>query len=344
MTARPGILDFWGGLVELTVVGSGAGHRTLDRGASAVLVRAAQWSLLVDCGAGTLDALLRGVVPSQIDAIFVTHPHPDHVGDFMNLLAHWSAGSKQSPLAVYAPPETAADLAVDVARLQRMGILRFPVALTAVGPTETVQVGDLHVRAFETDHRIESRGYRIEAPASAPSLDMERVVASGVPIGPMLGQLKRGEPVTLVDGRVVQPRDVCEPFGRACAVAITGDTAASLTVIDAVRGVNVLVHEATFADDKQDNAAYWGHSTARQAGEVASAAGVGALVLTHISHRYDPGVLPHAAEAAETFAGNVIVASDGMRVDVRRGAVYAPVSVWADEPPRWPGARQLRAI
>jgi len=78
-------------------------------------------------------------------------------------------------------------------------------------------------------------------------------------------------------------------------------------VVEAVRGVDVLVYEATFAAHHADRAVQSGHSTATEAGTLAAEAGVGALVLTHLSNRYPRAAVGDEAGAQHT---RVLVPND----------------------------------
>jgi ribonuclease Z len=99
------------------------------------------------------------------------------------------------------------------------------------------------------------------------------------------------------------------------ALVYTGDTRPHLPVIEAARGADLLVHEATFGGDEQERAKETGHSTAAEAARVALEAGVARLVLTHISSRYNRDASELLAEAKAVFPETVI-ARDGMTVDV----------------------------
>jgi ribonuclease Z len=98
-------------------------------------------------------------------------------------------------------------------------------------------------------------------------------------------------------------------------VVYSGDTRPVPALVEAARGADLLVHEATFIDEEQDRAVETGHSTAREAARVAREAGVRQLVLTHISPRYTRDAPELLAEAHEEFP-DVSVARDGMVVEV----------------------------
>jgi ribonuclease Z len=135
-------------------------------------------------------------------------------------------------------------------------------------------------------HGVSAVGYALDEDDRPGRFDVATADALGVPHGPERGALQRGESVTLHDGRVVTPDAVLGASRSGRRVVITGDTAPVETVQVLAEGADLLVHEATFGEDERDRAADTLHSTARQAAEVAAAAGVRLLALTHLSPRY----------------------------------------------------------
>jgi ribonuclease Z len=103
---------------------------------------------------------------------------------------------------------------------------------------------------------------------------------------------------------------------RGRAVVITGDTRPAQATVEAARGADLMVHDSTFGDAESDRAQETMHSTAREAAAVAREAGVGRLVLTHLSSRYDREWQPLQEQAREVFPGPVDVAQDGWVVEL----------------------------
>lgn len=142
------------------------------------------------------------------------------------------------------------------------------------------------------------------------ALDATRLIAAGIKPGPLFQRLKKGETVTLADGRQVDGRDYLGPAKPGRKLAIFGDTAPTPAALKLARGVDVMVHEATLEATMADKANSRGHSTSRQTAELARDAGVGQLIITHLSSRYDSaGASALLAECREVFA-NTLLAED----------------------------------
>jgi ribonuclease Z len=141
----------------------------------------------------------------------------------------------------------------------------------------------------------------------------------GIPEGPLWGRIHHGQPVTLDDGRVISPATLVGSARPGRRVALSGDTRPNEQLGEAARGADLLVHEATFGDEEAARAVQTGHSTAREAAELAARAGVKRLVLTHFSARYSRDTAELVREARERFP-EAVAARDGMEIDIP----YAP--------------------
>ena len=192
----------------------------------------------------------------------------------------------------------------------------FPLEITEIVPGEPIARDGYSILPFPTVHSGEvSVGYALVEEDRKGRFDPDVARSLGIPEGPLWGKIHRGESVTLDDGRVIEPHVLVGPRRAGRTLAITGDTRPSDATIDAARGADLLIHEATFADEEAARAAETGHSTARDAARIAAAAGVRRLALTHFSARYsrDPGEL--LREARELF-DEVVLARDGMEIEI----------------------------
>ena len=308
--------------MELTFLGTSAGVPTRARNVSALALRLPERSetWLFDCGEATQHQVLRSDVRvSQIRRIFITHLHGDHLYGLLGLLASCGLAGDVSRIDLYGPP----GLAEYVESGMRYSHARFafPVEVHTVEPGPILDDGERQVHAAPLAHRVPTFGYRVQEHDRPGALDAERALALGVPFGPLFGQLKRGEQVTLPDGRNVDGSELLDPPEPGRALAYCTDTAYSREAVALAEGVDLLVHEATFAEREADLARATGHATARAAARVAREAGARRLILTHISARYatgaDLGTDALLAEARTVFP-NTDLAEDFLTVEVPR--------------------------
>jgi ribonuclease Z len=167
-------------------------------------------------------------------------------------------------------------------------------------------------------HRgTQSLGWRFETESHRPLLP-ERLIALGVPAGPERAALARGEVVVLADGRRLEPDMVRGPEVPGTVLVVVGDCGETGSLDAAVAGAAALVIEATFLEADAALARARGHLTAADAALLARRAGVGGLLLTHISGRYDPAAI--RAEAAEHFP-QVRICADFDRFAIDRDGV-----------------------
>lgn len=301
--------------LQVTFLGTSGAVPTTDRNPSAVFCRRAGDAMLFDAGEGTQRQMMRFGTGFDVDRVFLTHLHGDHVLGLPGLVQTWDFNEREDPVTVYTPRGTGReirDLVYAIGADPSYG-----VDVVEVGANETIVDGEEYeVRTVATDHRTRSVGYALVEADRKGRFDREKAEELGVPVGPKFATLHEGTPVELEDGTVVEPEAVVGPPRPGRTLVYTGDTRPVEAVVEAARNADLLIHDATFADSAAERARQTGHSTAREAGEVAERAGVDRLALTHISSRYagDTGVLKAAAQ--EVFAGRVLVARDGDDIEI----------------------------
>ncbi len=333
----------------VTFIGTAASVPTAARGTAATLLARGGERWLVDCGEGTQRQLLRsGLGLVDLDVILLTHMHGDHFLGLPGMLKTFGLRARERPLRLVGPR--------GLARLMEtlrpvVGRTPFVLELQELDERDVSVAwrGDgFEVRAFPTRHSVPSVGYALVEEDRPGAFDVDAARALGVTPGPDFGVLQRGGEVVTPAGRTVRPDDVLGAARRGRTVAITGDTEPCTGTLEAARGADVLVHEATFLDEERDRARETRHSTAREAAAVAKEAGVGLLALTHLSSR----VMPREIRAeAEAVFPDVIVPRDFDQIEVpfpergapivhpvkgggeRKGATEAPSEPPATVPP-----------
>ena len=265
-------------------LGTAGSMPTAQRGPSATLLRRGGDRLLFDCGEGTQRQLLRSEVGlAELREVFLTHFHADHYLGLPGMLKTFALRGRELPLTVYGPPGLR-DLFGALRRV--FGRLTYELDLVELRPGDALGREEYELLTFAVEHRVAALGYALVEATRPGRFDVAVAESLGLPVGPERGALQRGEAITLADGRVVTPDQVLGAPRPGRKVVLAGDTAPSSSVRDAARGADVLVHEATFCEDERERADETLHSTAADAAAVARDAGVGLLVLTHLSTRY----------------------------------------------------------
>lgn len=295
-------------------LGTSASRPTVERGVSAVAVVREGETMLVDCGEGTQRQMMRYGVSFALGDILFTHFHTDHFLGVLGLLRTLTLQDRKEPLRLWGPK----GLLQMLKRADGLGIerLSFPLQAQEVTPGEPIKRKEYAILPFPVEHRgAACVGYAWIEDDRRGIFDPDKARELGIPEGPLWGRIHKGEAVTLDDGRVIEPSVLVGPARPGRRVVITGDTRPCQSTIDVARDADLVVHEATFGDEEAKRATETGHSTAREAAEVAAAAGARRLVLTHFSARYsrDPSELER--QARERFPATSC-ARDGHEVDV----------------------------
>jgi ribonuclease Z len=313
--------------MDLSVVfaGTAGSVPTARRGLPATLIRRGGDRILVDCGEGTQRQLIRSVGLTDLDEIFITHLHVDHWLGLPGLIKSYELRDREKPLTVYGPRGIRQTL--DALRFV-LGRPRFGLRVVELEKFEEVEHDGYGIEAIPVRHRAEAYGYALVEDDRPGRFDAEVAIAKGIAPGPDFGRLQRGE---TVDG--VRAEEVVGPTRYGRRVVLSGDTAPCDAILDAADQADLLVHEATFADDERDRARETGHSTARQAATLASEAEVRMLALTHLSTRY--GGREIKDEARAIFA-NTVVPRDFDTIEIPFPEKGGPELVRPEPPQRTP--------
>ena len=293
--------------IRVTFLGTSAGMPTRSRNVASVAVTMDGQVLLFDCGEGTQHQLMKSAVRfGAIEAIFLTHLHGDHLFGLPGLLSSMSLNARERPLALCGPTGTAAFM-----RALPLYHTSFDVEIHEIAPGRVRTAEGYAVDAAPLVHSAPCFAFRLVEDDRPGEFDVARAGALGLPPGPAYGRLQRGE--TVGD---IKPSDVLGPARPGRRIVYCTDTRPCEAAVELARGADLLIHEATYASDMAAEAVERFHATAAEAAAVARDAGVGQLILTHVSPRYtDAAVL--LDEARAVFAATEL-ASDHAVFEVTR--------------------------
>lgn len=300
-------------LMELIFLGTSAGVPTRTRNVTAILLnllhptQSGLW--LFDCGEGTQHQLLHTAFnPGKLDKIFISHLHGDHLFGLPGLLCSRSMSGIIQPLTIYGPQGIREF--VETALRISGSWTDYPLKIVEIGAGEILDDGLRKVTAYPLEHPLECYGYRIEEHDKPGALNAQALKAAGVPPGPLFQELKAGKTITLEDGRQINGADYLAAPVPGKALAIFGDTGPCDAALDLAKGVDVMVHEATLDITMEAKANSRGHSSTRQAATLAREAGVGKLIITHVSSRYDDKGCQHLLRECRSIFPATELAND----------------------------------
>ena len=293
------------GHMHVVLLGTGSPAADPGRAKAGVAVFAGGRMFVFDAGAGIVARAEQAKLPlAHLGAVFFTHYHSDHIGDFGQLVTEsWLVGRK-TPIDVYGP----------------QGLLQ-------------VVAGFERAYALDAQYRSADLGEELMPKAAASPAPHEFAIE---PDGQTLVLDQGGVKVTAfsVDHEPVVPAVGYRIEYGGYVVVISGDTRKSDKVVRGARGTDLLIHEATFgaqiADQLDRYYALRGqeeqrvrlsrlrlyHSTPTDAAEVAARAGVKKLVLTHVTPLPNPLMrFMYLRGASNAFDGPIVIGEDGERFD-----------------------------
>ena len=300
-------------MLSLTFLGTSAARPTVERSVSSIVITREGETLMFDCGEGTQRQMMRYGVGFSLSEIFFTHFHADHYLGVVGLIRTLALQGRTDPLVLYGPRGAERVLGAAV----NLGVERptFAIQIEQLKPGDHIHREEYTIEVVTVEHGGGAVGYALREHERLGRFNPARAAELGVPEGPMWGRLHKGESVQLEDGTTVAPDDLVGPRRPGRLVVLSGDTRPCESVVAAAEGADLLVHDATFGDDEKERARETAHSTATEAAQVALAANVRRLVLTHFSARYSASANVLVDEARQVF-GDVVAAKDGMEIEI----------------------------
>lgn len=301
--------------MELIFLGTSSAVPTRQRSLPAIAVRKGKLIVMFDCGEGTQrQLLLAGLSLQRIQHIFITHLHGDHLFGLPGLLQSMALNRRTEPIQLYCPAGEGKLLARLLASSH--GLMTFEVLMTELEPGQKVKLDQgLTVTAGAADHTVPALAFKLQEAPKAGKFNEAAVRKLGLPKGPLWGQLQRYRKVEH-KGKTITPDQVMGPKRPGRTLVYTGDSRPGPALTRLARGAQVLIHDATFAGDKADNAIESGHSTAEEAAQTAREAGVKRLVITHFSQRYRD--VEDLVATARAIFPRTVAAEDLMRIKLER--------------------------
>lgn len=284
-------------IFQLKILGNNSAIPAHDRNQTSQLLQLDSQYVLIDCGEGTQVQLSRqNIRLNRIKTVLISHLHGDHYFGLIGLISTMHLFHRTQKLSIYAPPELEQILKLQLEASETT--LHFPlefIPLTHDGIVEIYREDQFTIQSFPLEHGIKCYGFLVRENPKQWRINKEKLPED------MLIQeiviLKKGESVLNLDGSVKYAlEEYTLPPRPTRSYAYCSDTRYNEEVIPFVKEVDLLYHEATFADEMEDRAALTHHSTATQAATIASKANVKKLLLGHYSTRYkDPTPLQEEA-------------------------------------------------
>ena len=302
--------------MEAFILGCGGMQPLPYRHLTSVLLRRDGDLFLFDGGEGTQVSLKRlNLRWKKIDAIFVSHTHADHVTGLPGILMLSAQVDRTEPLYIYGPPKIKEY--IETSRRVLDMYINYPIVVQEITAPCIVHSGkDFYIRAFPLEHTKTCVGYTLEELDRPGEFNPQRAIELGVPCGPMFSQLQQGFEVTTAEGKIVKPEDVMGQKRSGRKFSFVTDTLFKPSIIDEVKGSDLLVCEGMFEEALKDQAKEKKHMTAKQAATIAKEADVKRMCLIHYSPRYTDKELHLLLEEAQSVWPKAELSRDRMQIDI----------------------------
>lgn len=300
---------------RVQILGCGSALPTTLHNPSSQLVDLNDKLFMIDCGEGTqLQIRKFGARLSKLHSIFISHLHGDHVFGLPGLISTLGLLGRTAELTIYAHQEL--EQFINPVLDLFCKNLSYNVRLVLIrrkGYNLIYENKAMSVFTFPLKHRIASSGFLFKEKEKMSHIKREMIDFYKIPIRE-INNIKNGADFTTSKGEIVPNERLTTPANPQRSYAYCSDTAYDESIAPYIKGVDVLYHEATFAEAEVARAKRTVHSTARQAAEIAKLAEVKKLVIGHFSSRYTD--LTPLLEEAKAIFPETELAYDGKTIEL----------------------------
>lgn len=300
---------------EVTILGCGSALPTVKHNGSGMVVNIREKYFLVDCAEGTQVELRRNRIHlNRLFTVFISHLHGDHCFGLMGLISTLGLLGRTAPLHVYGPQDI--DTIFQPLIDYHCNGMTYEVVFHPIDTHQNICIYEdrsMQVYSIPLKHRIRCCGYFFKEKELSRHILKDAIEKYAIPIS-QINNVKAGLDFVMPNGDVIKNELITTPPTPARSFAYCSDTVFRPEIAEMIKGVDLLYHEATFAESEKQLCLKVYHSTAKQAAEIARLAGAKRLMLGHYSSRYDDESILQK-EASEVF-DNTILAKEGLVVTV----------------------------
>lgn len=298
---------------EVNILGCGSALPTTRHFASSQVLNIREKLYMIDCGEGTQLQLRRSKLKfSRLNHIFISHLHGDHCFGLMGLLSTFDLLGRTAAMHIYAHPDFESILNMQLDYFCKK--MDYEVVFHPINPSKIEIIYEdrsVSVTTIPLRHRIPTCGFLFSEKKTPDHIKRDMIDYYGIPTCD-INRIKNGEDYVLADGTVIPNNWLTAPSSSPRKYAYCSDTLYHREIIEQVKGVDLLYHDATFADSDRPKAEMTFHTTALQAATIAKDAGVKQLVIGHFSARYEEEDL--LLREAQSVFPNTVLAIENLKL------------------------------
>ena len=300
---------------SVNILGCGSATPTARHLPSSQVINFREQLMMIDCGEGAQRQYrMMKLKFSRLNHIFISHLHGDHFFGLPGLLSTLALHEIGGTIVVH----TFADGVEYLRRTMEMFCTDTPfkIEYDIITPEHRVILDTkaLTVETFPLHHRVPTVGFIFREKPKPRHIRPDMIEFHQVPVA-QINAIREGADFLRPDGQLIPNAYLTTDANPSMSYAYCSDTAYHPQIAEYLRGVHTIYHESTYLRDNAHKAAPRGHSTAAEAGKIAAAAGAKRLILGHYSQAYNDDQL-FAAEAATTFNGEIIAATEGLTINL----------------------------